>query len=33
MQKTKAKKGIITFKIDLEKAYDQVKWESPKATL
>ena len=33
MQKTKAKKGILTFKIDLEKAYDLVNWNFLEATL
>nr|XP_025639110.1 uncharacterized protein LOC112734118 [Arachis hypogaea] len=27
MKKTKSKKGVLTFKIDLEKAYDRVSWE------
>ncbi|KAL4328990.1 hypothetical protein AHAS_Ahas13G0255300 [Arachis hypogaea] len=27
MKKTKSKKGVLAFKIDLEKAYDRVSWE------
>ena len=33
MQKTWAKKGVLAFKIDMDKAYDHVNWNILKATL